>query len=282
MVLITDKISRASLSNGVRSEPTTLASPKGIGDSSITCDDLSTWDTTTPQHFQIYRKDTQGAIIDSSRSDWKGIVVANTLTQLTLTGGNDDNYTTGSYVICLPTTQFANDLYIGLTQTLNQSDGSLKDNIVTTAKINNNAVTTAKIVNQAVTADKLSLATSSNTASVSTSEGTIATSYADLATVGPSVTVTIGANGVALVLFSASAVNNDANNFSLFTFVASGANTISAGTYRAGGKGLSDKEAGSHVLLTGLTPGSTTFKMQYVATGGTATFNNRRLTVIPL
>jgi len=41
-------------------------------------------------------------------------------------------------------------------------------------------------------------------------------------------------------------------------------------------------KSGTHHYFTGLTPGSTTFTLQYKVSAGTATINNRELTVIPI
>lgn len=124
-------------------------------------------------------------------------------------------------------------------------------------------------------------------ATVATSQTTTSTSYADLSTVGPAVTVTIGSSGLALVIMEMTASSNVAGNANLnMSFAASGTNTITAGTQGqmkmgsfAGGVGMTHS---FERLLTGLTPGSTTFTAKYATTSGTATFSDRFLTVIPL
>lgn len=142
--LITDKFSKASA--GTRAEPTTLTAQKGIGDAAITCASLVTWPTATAVHFQIYTTDTQGNIESGSQSDWKGIVVGSTITQLTLEAGSDDIYPIGSVVVCLPTAGWADDLVEGILVSHNQ-DGSLKDAGITTAKLANGSVTPIKWAN---------------------------------------------------------------------------------------------------------------------------------------
>jgi hypothetical protein len=125
------------------------------------------------------------------------------------------------------------------------------------------------------------LGTGALTASVATSQTTTSTAYADLATVGPSVTVTIGANGLALVIVGADQL--DGTGYCVTSFVASGANTIAASDARALINATNVEIAASKViLLTGLTPGATTFKLQYRVTAGTGTFLNRDIAVIPL
>lgn len=118
---------------------------------------------------------------------------------------------------------------------------------------------------------------------VATNQSTTSTSYADLATVGPSCTVVVPASGKLLVNISACLYNATGNgNSGFISFVVSGANTIAAGTYLAQDSaelGGYVANVGFEVLLTGLTPGSTTIKMQYRCDGATWNFFNRCLTV---
>lgn len=122
---------------------------------------------------------------------------------------------------------------------------------------------------------------------------TNSTSYTDASDTSSSdgVTVTVGANGLALVSISARISNTTANAFSWVTVAVSGATTIAADDkwamkyqqYAANSEAM----YGVTHLFTGLTPGSTTFKMKYkVQTGGsgagTAGFNKRHISAIPL
>jgi hypothetical protein len=106
--------------------------------------------------------------------------------------------------------------------------------------------------------------------------------FGDLTTVGPSVTVTIGANGLALVSIYSQIVPTTAS-FAGVGFVASGANTIGAvddmALFIPGG--ATDGRFGATFLLTGLTPGATTFKLQYKS-GTNTTFAARRIAVAAL
>ncbi|BCP02509.1 hypothetical protein [Mycobacterium intracellulare] len=121
---------------------------------------------------------------------------------------------------------------------------------------------------------------------VATSESTSSTTFTDLTTTTDSVTVTIGSSGIALV-FIAATMSNSAVQSSDMGFALSGANTAAASTAQE----LSFVSAGANYagsygtwfLLTGLSAGSTTFKAKYKtgAAGGTATFSNRRIAVIP-
>lgn len=130
------------------------------------------------------------------------------------------------------------------------------------------------------------LNTGALSAVVLTSETTSSTSYADLATTTDTVTVTIGSNGLALVIISSDMVNNTNNDFTFVTFAASGANTIAASDTRSFSAKVptaSGEFSGSWgYLATGLSAGSTVFKMKYRVNAGTGTFSNRYISVIPL
>lgn len=144
----------------------------------------------------------------------------------------------------------------------------------------------AALVNTTVTADKLNLG--AQQAFVSTSETTSSLSYTDLASVNDTVTVTIGANGLALVALTSSAANTAASSQSYIGFDVSGATTQAATDnycleYITPPSGANFNCIYSSIfLLTGLTPGSTTFKMKYKVNANTGTFANRRIAVIPL
>lgn len=155
---------------------------------------------------------------------------------------------------------------------------SVSSGILASAAIANK-VNTAALQAASVTPDKL--ATGAVVGTVATNETTTSTTYTDLATVGPSATVTIGANGMALVCLKM-AMYNSGSNTEYATVVASGANTIAAADAYLQMNGVNPSEYGSSILLTGLTPGSTTFTVKYRTATGTATFVRRILSVIPL
>lgn len=124
------------------------------------------------------------------------------------------------------------------------------------------------------------------TAIVNTTETTTSSTYTDLATAGPAVTVTIGQSGMALVSIS-SGLNMGAAGvgFARVGVALSGANTLAAGTNNAYIVQTSDTphiRNGVAFLLTGLTAGSTTFTLKYAASANTATFADRAISVIPL
>lgn len=155
---------------------------------------------------------------------------------------------------------------------------------ITAANLASSSVTTAKITNSTVTADKLS--TGATQTLIATSESTASTSYTDLATVGPSVTVTIGVNGLALLTITVQQSNSAGTAVTYTSYVASGANTIAASDNTAlvfvSPANNNALQASYTALLTGLTAGSTTFKMQYRCNGSIGSWLNRRLAVIPL
>lgn len=203
------------------------------------------------------------------------------ITGVKWTRGTNVIHASGVTIVDYETGTLMNMITTGVLVTHNQ-DGTLKTSIVTTTKINN----------AAVTADKLG--TGAVTARVSASETTTSTSYTDLSTTTDTVTAVIGANGMALVSLYCGTIQNDTSaDYSLVAFVVSGANTIAAADSGANMFSLKLRNAAASVvgdwgfggsqLLTGLTPGSTTFKMKYrVAVGGTGTFAERKISVVPL
>lgn len=117
---------------------------------------------------------------------------------------------------------------------------------------------------------------------VTTSQSTTSTSYTDLATVGPTVTLTTGTK--ALVLFASRMTNTSSGPQVSVSVAVSGATTVAAsddwrlcydvadGTYNLT---LSRAE-----LFTGLTAGSNTFTVKYKTSSSTGTFSERSMTVL--
>jgi len=115
---------------------------------------------------------------------------------------------------------------------------------------------------------------------VAASQQTTSTTYTDLATVGPQVTVTTGVQ--AMVFVYASALNSGTAS-SLFAVEVSGATSIpAADAYSIGSSASTGYRGTSAFLMTGLTPGSNTFTGKYKVGAGTGTFQDRRITVMPL
>lgn len=122
-------------------------------------------------------------------------------------------------------------------------------------------------------------------ATVTTSESTTSTSFTDLATPGPAVTVTTGTT--ALVILTANLYNNGTSQDADMGFAVSGASTVAAAGSASleattGASGAVVRYTASAVFpVTGLTAGSNTFTAKYKATGGTSFFANRSIVVIP-
>lgn len=140
-------------------------------------------------------------------------------------------------------------------------------------------VPTAAIFNTHLRDNLLALQPVSNT--VAASQGTASTTYTDLATVGPAVTVTTGAS--ALVVLTASAANSGIQQ-NFMSFAVSGATTVAAadanGYCPSSSTATAAYQASAVIPITGLTPGSNTFTAKYRAGANTATFVNRSIIVI--
>jgi hypothetical protein len=123
-------------------------------------------------------------------------------------------------------------------------------------------------------------------ATIATQETTASLTYVDLATSGPTVTLLTGTQVYCTV--SAFSTNNTSGDGCTIAVAVSGATTIAAG---AGTSAVSLTQmltaaANQQVplcnsfILSGLTAGTNTFKLQYQAVlGGTATFRNRTIVV---
>lgn len=118
-------------------------------------------------------------------------------------------------------------------------------------------------------------------ASVLTSQTTASTAYTDLATVGPSVSITT--DTTALVIVSALIATGTAGNGAFMGFAVSGATTVAANDAQAiSNPTTSGWTFGAEFLITGLTPGTNAFTAKYRVAGGTAgTWVSRYITVIP-
>ncbi len=118
---------------------------------------------------------------------------------------------------------------------------------------------------------------------VATSETTTSTSFTDLATAGPAVTVTT--DTTALVIVSGNLQNNTAGALSFMSYAVSGATTVAASTFHS--LGFESNAGGDQLyaswahLRTGLTAGSNVFTAKYEVTSGTGSFRHRFITVIP-
>jgi hypothetical protein len=109
---INDKFSKVS--TGVRPLTTTVDGTRATAGGTLSCADLTGWDTDTAVHGVTYKVDGQGAIVAGSQLDFKGIVSGNTITNFTVTGGTDAGNAVGDIVQATPTAAWAKDLADGL------------------------------------------------------------------------------------------------------------------------------------------------------------------------
>lgn len=118
---------------------------------------------------------------------------------------------------------------------------------------------------------------------IDTAETTTSTSFADLATIGPVVTVTTGPK--ALVAVAALMRKSVENTAALTSYEVSGATTLGATDGRSahvdGVPANQGMRVASVTLDTFLSPGSNTFTQKYKVSSATGTFALRHLAVIP-
>lgn len=300
---ITDKVT--DVRNAARPNSARVTSGRSTGGVTLICDNLAGWPTASKVHFVTYTVDSNSNPVAGSQLDCSGIVSGNNIGSFTVIDGTDSGNSVGDYVEMLPTAAWGQDLAdalsVGHTRTGAHVSGlPLTSPVLTTPVITDFTTAThthastaqggqltgsTALVNSTVTADKLS--TGASSASVDTLETTSSASFTDLATPGPAVTVTIGANGLCLLIVTGAVSNNTAGDYAVMGWAASGANTISATSNDAlsiqGGSTTNELTSSWVKLLTGLTAGSTTFTAKYERiTGGTATFRFRRIQAVPL
>jgi hypothetical protein len=125
---------------------------------------------------------------------------------------------------------------------------------------------------------------------VATSQTTTSTTYTDLTTAGPAVSVTIPASGKALVILTGQLSNNGSGDQAFMGYAVSGVTTVAAADSRAlmmrnyGGSTTPfiSVQASATYLVSGLNAGSNTFTAKYRVDSSTGTFVNRNIIVIPL
>lgn len=127
-------------------------------------------------------------------------------------------------------------------------------------------------------------ATSNSIGYVGTSQSTTSTTYTDLATVGPSITITMDA--FVIIRISADLSSNNSSAEAFMSFAVSGATTVAASTTRAVGiVGTRNRKMTAYVALDGTTinSGVNTFTAKYRSnTAGTATFSDREISAVVL
>ncbi|HLU98514.1 MAG TPA: hypothetical protein VKZ89_16910 [Thermobifida alba] len=118
---------------------------------------------------------------------------------------------------------------------------------------------------------------------ITTEETTTSTSYDDLATQGPTVTVQTGELALALWSCEMRSSNSEPTTCRV-TVDVTGASNIAGNDVRAltNSTGAEGRHQSSHaVFFDDLTPGENTWTMKYRTSSGTATFQRRRLIVLP-
>lgn len=113
---------------------------------------------------------------------------------------------------------------------------------------------------------------------------TSSSSYTDLSgSFGP--TVTAATSSRALVILTGRMRNNTTSEYAAMSFAVSGDSSIAASDDNClsfeNSAANTDSQASVVIPLNTLTPGSNTFTTKYRSTGGTATFERRRITVLP-
>lgn len=166
------------------------------------------------------------------------------------------------------------------TLTAAQWNASVRDNLLETAPAK--ATTSGRFI---VTSGVNSVAERVITQdTVSTRQSTSSTSYVDLTTAGPAVSVTTGVT--ALVFVTGRVENSTSAQAGLSSYEVSGASSVSASDARAIKYESSAANANSRISIVqheaSLNAGINTFTLKYRATGGTAFFQDRVVTVIGL
>lgn len=154
--------------------------------------------------------------------------------------------------------------------------------VVSTGISDSTATGRALLTASNAAAVRTTLGVASVGATVATSESTASATYVDLTTTTDTVTVTVGASGTVLVWLYANIYDNSGRGW--VSVDVSGANTIAASDSNGGvATAIGTTTLGTvsvPVLFTGLSAGSTTFKMKYRAGQYTPSFFNRRIIVI--
>lgn len=137
---VNDNLDQTTSSATGRPVTATLSAPgHSIGGTSIGVSVATNWSTTTGIHFSIYATTTVGSLTvkdTSTQTDWKGTLSGTTISNMTITGGTDQDYSAGAIVEITPTARWAKDLYDwAIAQ--HKQDGT-HANTITTDTINEN------------------------------------------------------------------------------------------------------------------------------------------------
>lgn len=119
------------------------------------------------------------------------------------------------------------------------------------------------------------------TADVTTTETTTSTSYTDLATAGPAITLTPGRATDQIILFGARLRNNGANGVSAMSIAIAGAGASDADALTQNGAANVYLRASAHILATSVASGST-HTAKYKVDANTGEWANRRVSAFTL
>lgn len=112
---------------------------------------------------------------------------------------------------------------------------------------------------------------------VSTTQTSSSTSFVDLATVGPTLTMTTGVRG--LILWGCQLFNSSAAAQTYMSFT--GANVTASASLAVQNTGTGGIQAAYSLFLNGMTAGSNTFTAKYSVSSGTGTWQDRRMQLLP-
>jgi hypothetical protein len=177
----------------------------------------------------------------------------------------------------------------------NGANFQLWDTATSSAKFIRNANSQLEIINSAYSAvivaftDAAGGGARSATASVATQETTTSTTYTDLATTGPDVTITAPPSGLITVIWGAQLFNSGAAGYASMcpeVFDVTSSSTVSAASDTYGmffvSGAANELHQSSHHSVFSVTAGhSIRVRAKYRVSGGTGTFLRRRVTVIP-
>lgn len=115
-----------STRNGARPNSARVTTARISGGTSLTCDNLSGWPTSTTSkvHFVTYKIDTNSNPIAGSQMDCYGIVTGTSIGSFTVVDGTDNGHAIGDVVEMLPTAAWGQDLYTWGSAQHSQVDGS--------------------------------------------------------------------------------------------------------------------------------------------------------------
>lgn len=163
---IADKLRKTF--NITNPETTFVTTARTTGNTTLLCDNLSGWPDDTAVDFITYQLDAdEKSVKPGTQTDWKGLVSGSTLTNITRVAGEaDSGNSVNDIVQMVPTGSWANDIIKTLLGIFNQ-DGSLKDAVITAAKLATNSVTANAINFASMTSHYKKLASNTSTTSVS-------------------------------------------------------------------------------------------------------------------